>query len=327
MEIWEIRLGEKEYPERLTQIQRPPELLYGCGRLPTADRKAVAIVGARGCSGYGRRMAEWFGSRLAAEGVTIISGMAEGIDGISQRAALAAGGDSTAVLGCGVDICYPAANRDLYRQLAGSGCLISEYAPGSRPEAWHFPQRNRIISGLADLVLVLEAREKSGSLITAEYALEQGKDVFALPGRVGDPLSAGCNRLIREGAGSALSPEDILFALFGGENRPGSCAAERTVEMAPGAAELLTETECFLLQYLDQDGTDVSRLLQLLEQEKNRREQAGNGWESKIPMEVPALMEILLSLCIKGVLKQENGRYFIAGRFLKTGGLEGAAQK
>ena len=147
------------------------------------------------------------------EGIPVISGMASGIDGSAQEAALLAGGASYAVLGCGPDLCYPRHNRGLYQMLETGGGLISEYPPGTPPIAWHFPCRNRIISGLSDAVLVVEARLKSGSLITADYALEQGKDVYAVPGRIEDPLSQGCNRLISQGAGIFCSLNGFLTEL------------------------------------------------------------------------------------------------------------------
>ena len=169
---------------------------------------------------------------MASRGITIISGMARGIDGIAQTAALDAGGRSYAVLGCGVDICYPEENRSLYDRLLQQGGILSEYPPGTPPEARLFPLRNRIISGLADAVLVIEARKKSGTLITVDMALEQGRDVFALPGRVSDSLSDGCNRLIRQGAAPATCPEDLLEYFFEtdtpapetGKGRPAAAA-------------------------------------------------------------------------------------------------------
>ncbi|MBU9729035.1 DNA-processing protein DprA [Diplocloster modestus] len=208
-----VSYGEPAYPERLGKIQAYPQGLYVRGKLPDPEVPAVAIVGARMCSAYGRSKAREFGRVLAANGVQIISGLAKGIDGCAQEGALEAGGLTFAVMGCGVDICYPRENYRLYEQIIKEGGVISEYPNGEQPVNWHFPARNRIISGLADLVLVIEAKEKSGSLITADLALEQGKDVFALPGRVTDPLSMGCNRLIAQGAGIALRPEELLEGL------------------------------------------------------------------------------------------------------------------
>ncbi len=198
------------YPERLREIYDYPMGLFVKGRLPEADRPAVAIVGARGCSFYGEQIAEEFARVLAAEGVQIFSGLAAGIDGAAHKGALKAGRPTFGVLGCGINICYPAANFKLYQQMKQTGGIISEFPPGTKPKAQNFPMRNRIISGLADAVLVVEAREKSGSLITAELALEQGREVFAVPGRITDHLSEGCNWLIQQGAHVAVSPGDIL---------------------------------------------------------------------------------------------------------------------
>lgn len=215
--MWEqeryIRHTDGEFPKKLRQIRNSPEGIYVRGALPVEERPTVAIIGARRCSTYGKEMAEWFAGELAAAGVQVVSGMAAGVDGIAQREALRAGGRSFGVLGCGTDICYPAENRDLYESLPKCGGILSEYAPGTPPDAFHFPMRNRIISGLSDALLVVEAKERSGTLITVDFALEQGKEVFVLPGRISDSLSAGCNRLLRQGAGIALSPKDILEEL------------------------------------------------------------------------------------------------------------------
>ncbi len=192
---------DPDYPERLKSIPSPPYGLFVKGSLPDPYRPAAAIVGARQCSEYGRLMAEYLGTSLAKEGINIISGMAWGIDGISQFAALSAGGRSYAVLGCGVDIPYPSKNRVLYNKLCedDSG-IISEYAPGTSPVARLFPPRNRIISGLCDVLIVVEARQKSGTLITVDMAIDQGKCVMVVPGRLTDNLSAGCLNLISQGA-------------------------------------------------------------------------------------------------------------------------------
>ena len=204
----------EEYPVRLKNIPAPPYALYVRGRLPDGDRPAAALVGARNCTHYGERMALEYGEKLAENGISIISGMARGIDGAGQRGALNAGGMTYGILGCGVDICYPKQNYPLMRRmLENGGGVLSEFPPGAEPLPWHFPIRNRVISALADVVIVIEAKEKSGSLITADYALEQGKTVFALPGRTTDATSRGCNRLIAQGAEIAISPETILEEL------------------------------------------------------------------------------------------------------------------
>lgn len=208
-----VTLSDSAYPSCLRTVRQPPKTIYFRGQLPDDTKPSVAIVGARNCTYYGSDMAEWFAGELAKAGVQIISGMAMGIDGIAQRAALSAGGKSFGILGSGTEYCYPTRNRDLYEALLEKGGVISEYPKGTEPKGVLFPSRNRIIAGFSQVVLVVEARLQSGTLITADYALEQGKDVFVLPGRLSDPLSAGCNRLLAQGAGIALTPDTILEAL------------------------------------------------------------------------------------------------------------------
>lgn len=208
-----ISMERNDYPKQLFELPDPPYGLFYRGRLPIQDEFRVAIVGARMCSEYGRCIARDLARELAAHDVSVVSGMARGIDAAGHRGALDSGGDTYAVFGCGIDVCYPNYHRQLYYEIEQHGGLLSEYAPGTKPLPAYFPQRNRIISALSDVVLVIEAKEKSGSLITADFALEQGRDVYALPGRVTDSLSCGCNRLIAQGAGVILSVEDCLFEL------------------------------------------------------------------------------------------------------------------
>lgn len=208
-----IPFTSSEYPERLRYIPDPPFCLYVKGKLPDEQKPAVAIIGARACSEYGKMVAAMFGKRLGGMGIQIISGMARGVDGIAQRGALDVGGETFAVLGCGVDICYPPENVSLYRDIPMHGGIMSEYPPGMEAQSSLFPQRNRIISGLADLLLVVEARKRSGTYITVTQALEQGKEVYVVPGRITDALSEGCNYLITQGAGAAISPESIIEEL------------------------------------------------------------------------------------------------------------------
>lgn len=203
---------EEEYPVTLLPLPDAPYGLYHIGKLPE-DEICVGIVGARDCSRYGRETAAVLGRTLGEMGISVISGMARGIDGAGQWAALAGGGKSYAVMGCGVDICYPQENEELYERLKQHGTIISEFPPGTQPISWHFPIRNRIISGLSHVLIVVEARERSGSLITADLALEQGKEVYAVPGRITDRLSFGCNELIYHGAGILLSPQMLLREL------------------------------------------------------------------------------------------------------------------
>lgn len=200
----------EDYPQRLRHIYSYPMGLFVRGCLPDEGKPAVAIVGARGCSEYGEQLAAEFAKTLAQEGVEIISGLALGIDGAAHRGALKAGCPTYGVLGCGVNICYPSSNYRLYERMMTCGGVLSEFPLDMRPRQHHFPMRNRIISGLSDVVLVVEAKEKSGSLITVETGLEQGKEIFAVPGRVTDYLSSGCNQLIQQGAHLAISPYDIL---------------------------------------------------------------------------------------------------------------------
>ncbi|MDO4632870.1 MAG: DNA-processing protein DprA [Eubacteriales bacterium] len=191
----------EQYPLPLREISDYPYGIFTRGSFPPPAGRSIAVVGARMCTNYGRSMAGQLAKQLALAGVSVVSGMAYGVDGIAQSACLDAGGRSFAVLGSGVDLCYPKEHYALYEQIQRQGCLISEYPPGTQPLPSHFPLRNRIISGLCSVTVVVEAKRKSGSLITADLALEQGRDVYAFPGRIGDPLSAGCIDLIRQGAG------------------------------------------------------------------------------------------------------------------------------
>ena len=202
--------GKNDYPEKLMNIYDYPYILYYKGRLPQANVPAIAIVGARNCTEYGRTIADMLAKFFADMGIQVISGMALGIDAAAQRGAVNKGGYSLAVLGCGVDVCYPRENIGLYMDIQKKGGIISEFPPGTEPLARNFPMRNRIISGLAEWILVIEAKEKSGSLITADFALDQGKDVYALPGPVTSALSQGCHRLIRQGAGILITPEELM---------------------------------------------------------------------------------------------------------------------
>lgn len=201
--------GKDNYPEKLMNIYDYPYILYYKGKLPQSDVPSAAIVGARNCTEYGRTIAGSFAESFVDMGIQVISGMALGIDAAAQRGALRKGGYSLAVLGCGVDICYPRTNIELYTQLESDGGIISEYPPGTSPKAGLFPMRNRIISAMADALIVVEAKQKSGSLITADQALEQNRDVYVVPGRIGDVLSEGCLKLLKEGAQMITSPMDI----------------------------------------------------------------------------------------------------------------------
>ena len=224
-----LTIQDAEYPSRLKNIYDPPVLLYTKGRLPAFDEEAaVAVVGTRACTPYGISCARKLGQGLAKGGAVVVSGLAKGVDAEATHAALRAGGFAVGVVGNGLDIAYPASSRYLYEDLAAAGVLLSEYPPGTRPIGNHFPARNRIISGLSVATVVVEAPEKSGALITAATALDQGRDVFAVPGPIDAPGSVGCNRLIRDGAGLAADAWDILREY---EHRfPGKLRREGTEE-------------------------------------------------------------------------------------------------
>ena len=205
-----IHMESREYPSRLKEIYDCPAGIYCKGKLPQDERPSVAIIGARNCTPYGKSMAYEFSKAFAQYGMQVISGMALGIDSAGHEGCLDGGGYTCAVLGCGVDICYPACNIEMYSIIEERGGIISEYAAGTKPSPGQFPVRNRIISGLADVVIVVEARRKSGSLITVDQALEQNKDIMVVPGRIGDALSEGCNNLIKLGAQVITEPKDIF---------------------------------------------------------------------------------------------------------------------
>jgi len=209
-------LAQHELPPLLQAIHDPPPGLFirGDADLGVLAKPAVAIVGARACSGYGAAVARMLGRELAAAGLVVVSGLARGVDAEAHRGALDAGGCTVAVLGCGVDRDYPAAHAQLARRIAASGLVVSEYAPGVTPTAWRFPARNRIIAGLCTATVVVEARERSGALITADLALEGGREVFAVPGEIGSALSVGTNALLKLGASPLTAADDVL-SLYG----------------------------------------------------------------------------------------------------------------
>jgi DNA processing protein len=208
-----VALGDPGYPRLLAEAPNAPPLLYLRGTLDPADAWAVAVVGTRQPTPYGREVAQRLVRELAGAGITIVSGLAIGIDTLAHQAALDAGGRTLAVLACGADIVYPERNTGLAKRIAEQGALLSDYPLGTKPLPLNFPPRNRIISGLSQATLVIEAGLNSGSLITVEFALEQGREVFAVPGSIFSPTSAGCNQLIRNGAGLIGSADDLLAAL------------------------------------------------------------------------------------------------------------------
>jgi len=233
--ITALTLQDPTYPENLRHVADPPPVLFTRGTLCPNDAVAVALVGTRRATPYGKAVAERFATDLAQAGVTVVSGLARGVDTAAHRAAIRAGGRTIAVLGNGLDQVYPSENHNLARGIvtADKGALVSEFAPGVPPDAVNFPRRNRIISGLSRLTVIVEAGEKSGALITADFALEQGRDVLAVPGSILSPSSAGSNYLLKQGAMPVTSAEDILEAL-GVSSPPGADQLARHVpELGP----------------------------------------------------------------------------------------------
>ena len=204
---------DPDYPKRLMEIDQPPPVLYMLGELLDADEWAIAVVGSRRITAYGRQVTEEISASLARNGITVISGLARGVDSVAHQAALRAGGRTLAVLGSGVDRIYPPEHRTLAEQIIQQGAIVSDYPPGTPPDATNFPPRNRIISGLARATVVVEAGERSGALITAAFAAEQGREVFAVPGTIYAQQSKGPNRLILEGARPLLDVKDLLEVL------------------------------------------------------------------------------------------------------------------
>jgi len=204
--------SEPGFPRLLRELHDPPPGLFlrGSGEVELLSEAAVAIVGARMCSSYGGQVARLLGRELAAAGLVVVSGLARGVDGEAHRGALEAGGATIGVLGCGIERDYPAAHAHLARGICGTGLVVSEYAPGVEPAPWRFPARNRIIAGLCQATIIVEARERSGALITADFALEAGREVFAVPGEITSTLAAGTNALLRLGATPLTSAADVL---------------------------------------------------------------------------------------------------------------------
>jgi DNA processing protein len=201
------------YPPLLAELHDPPERLFVRGDVGALPEAGVAVVGARSCSAYGAQVARALARELAAAGVVVISGLARGVDGEAHRGALEGGGRTVAVLGCGIDRDYPRSHAELARRIVRSGAVVSEYSPGVEPAPWRFPARNRIIAALGLATVVVEARERSGALITADFALELGREVFAVPGEITSSLSAGTNDLLRQGAAPLTSIRDVLDAI------------------------------------------------------------------------------------------------------------------
>jgi DNA processing protein len=247
-----------EFPPLLRAIHDPPPGLFlrGTADVALLSRAAVAVVGARACSGYGASVARSLGRDLTRGGLVVVSGMARGIDAEAHRGALEAGGPTVAVLGCGIDRDYPAAHAELARRIAASGLLVSEYAPGVEPAPWRFPARNRIVAGLCAATVVVEARERSGALITADLALEEGREVFTVPGEISSALSAGTNDLLKLGAAPLTAAGDVL-ELFGIE--------EAAPSDRDGLLDLLPATADELVRRTGKPAAEIARALVELE--------------------------------------------------------------
>lgn len=287
---------DAEYPDKLLHISAPPEILYIKGKLPksiNSSKNNIAIIGSRNPDSYGREYAKSFSYTLAKQGINIISGLAKGIDSYGHQGALAAGGCTIAVLGCGINNIYPLQNYKLYEEIPEKGAIISEYAPNTPPNAYQFPERNRIISALSDGILVVEAKKKSGSLITCNHALAQGKPIYAIPGRIGDALSEGTNALIYDGALCTTCPEDIIECLKGE-------VTDREELYDKNTAALFSPDEIKIISLLSLDDTYVDTLI-------NR---SGLG--------VTKTINTLLTLREKGVIKETAKGYYIRNIMYKS---------
>ncbi len=270
-----------DYPPLLLEIPAPPPVLYYRGQMTQTDTTAVAIVGTRRVTAYGREMAHRIAFDLAKAGVTIVSGLATGVDGIAHRAALEAGGRTIAVLGSGIDVIYPGNHRDLANRISDQGAVVTDYPPGTKPDRFNFPPRNRIISGLSLGVVVIEAPERSGALITVDFAAEQGRDAFAVPGPIHAPASAGCLRILREGATLVRNAEDVLEDLHIRRAEAVESPAQITLPLSDSEHRLLSVMTS-QPQHIDDIAAkvnrsinDVSGLLMMLELQEVVRNNGG----------------------------------------------------
>lgn len=281
--IWE----DEDYPRRLREIDQPPPVLYWLGSFEPEDEWAISIVGTRRVTAYGRQVTDELASFLAHNGITVVSGMARGVDGIAHDTAMRLGGRTLAVLGCGVDVVYPPEHRKLAERIASQGALISDYAPGTQPDAINFPPRNRIISGLSPATVVIEADKDSGALITAEFANSQGRDVFAVPGNINQPQSRGTNLLIARGAHPLLRPQDVLDVV-----------GMQYIQEERSARQVLPtdEVETSLLRLLSTQPMHIDEIRNL----------------SDLPIEKVSATLTMMEL--KGLVQQVGGMSYVAAR-------------
>jgi DNA processing protein len=280
--------GSSEYPVHLGRIHDPPPVLYALGDVAAEERRVVAVVGSRRATPYGTATASRLAHELAGAGFVVVSGMARGIDAAAHQGAMARGGRTLAVLGCGVDVAYPPEMRALKEQVKAHGAVLSELPLGAPPDAHHFPTRNRIISGMSLGVLVIEATAESGSLITARLALEQGREVFAVPGNVGTPTSAGTNQLIKAGATLVETSDDIL------DHVAGQLGPARTRSATISSIAIdLTDDESRVVDLLSWEPAHVDELT------------------VRTGLTPHRLAEVLLGLELKGVARQVPGRCYV----------------
>jgi len=285
--IYVLTWEDELYPRRLKEIDQPPPVLYMRGGLKAEDFWSVAVVGTRRVSAYGRQVADELAMFLANNGITVISGLARGVDAIAHQAALKAGGRTIAVLGCGVDRIYPPENAQLAEKMITNGANLSDYAPGTPPDASNFPPRNRIISGLSMATVVVEAGETSGALITAQFAVDQGREVFAVPGNILAPQSKGTNRLIADGAHPMLSVQDLLDVL-----------------------DLRQVTEQREVQKILPSNETEEKLLNVLTHEPLHMDDIRN--QTGLPIERVSATLVMMEL--KGLVRQVGGMNYVAVR-------------
>ncbi|WP_310603299.1 DNA-processing protein DprA [Anaerosporobacter sp.] len=282
---------EEKYPRRLLNMYDPPWFLYYAGELPKEDLPSIAIIGARACSAYGMEAARKLAKELAMNKVQVISGLAKGVDGYAHRGALEGEGKTFGVIGSGLNICYPRENYQLFHDVEMCGGILSEYPMGSPALAFHFPVRNRIIAGLSDGILVVEAKEKSGTLITVDCGLEQGKDIYALPGKITDVLSRGCNQLIQNGAKLIQSADDIIMELT--ERYPFLRAKKSSDQISILFENQVTSEEKMVLMKLGYEPIHFEKLLM------------DTGFDTA------KLMEVMFHLQRKNLVQEVSSQYYV----------------
>ena len=279
-----VNFWDAGYPALLKNIHNPPVLLFVRGSIPAMSTRCIAIVGTRNPSPYGKLQAEKFSRELALNGVTVVSGLARGVDTIAHKIALSNGGQTLAVLGSGIDTIYPEENRPLAEQIATCGAVISEFPMTTKPDAMNFPRRNRIIAGLSSGTLVVEAGSKSGALITADFAVEQGREVFAVPGNINNPKSFGCNNLIQQGAKLVQCLEDIFDEVGMKKVLPGESDRSRIP---------LTSQERIVMSFLTNEVQHIDIIA------------------SQCQLPTSLVLSVLLSLELKNVVRQFPGKNFM----------------